>query len=322
MKEKMFKVTNFKRLFSAILVAVMVLTMIPVDTAVAKENATYGKAVQVSSNGVSVNLVPAKIKFDVKKVFEENGLKDASSCVYKYAKADAKSMKKFATISKKGILKGKATGVVTVGAYADKKAAEPTMALQFSIVKLTFPKTKDCVKFVGGEVFSVSDNVLEQCVVSANAVNAKENTVSQNALLSALVATGDFSITYKANSKSKVATINEAGVVTVNKNGKSGTVKVTMLVKYGEKTTKFTSKIKVKVPKLSKKKLTLKATKTKTLSVKNTYNKELQPVTWSSSNASIATVDANGKVTAVAAGNADIIATINGCEYKCGVTVK
>lgn len=45
-------------------------------------------------------------------------------------------------------------------------------------------------------------------------------------------------------------------------------------------------------------------------------------VTWSSSNDAVATVDANGLVTAVAEGTADIKAkTSNNLEAKCVVTV-
>ena len=44
-------------------------------------------------------------------------------------------------------------------------------------------------------------------------------------------------------------------------------------------------------------------------------------VTWSSSNAAVAIVDANGKVTAVAAGEATITATARNCTATCKITV-
>ena len=53
-------------------------------------------------------------------------------------------------------------------------------------------------------------------------------------------------------------------------------------------------------------------------------NAENKNVTWSSSNSSVATVNANGTITAVANGTADITATAadgSGVSAKCGVTV-
>ena len=57
----------------------------------------------------------------------------------------------------------------------------------------------------------------------------------------------------------------------------------------------------------------------------NPGNAENKSITWSSSNSSVATVNANGTVTAVANGTADITATAadgSGVSAKCGVTVK
>ena len=44
-------------------------------------------------------------------------------------------------------------------------------------------------------------------------------------------------------------------------------------------------------------------------------------VTWKSSNSSVATVDSNGKVTAISAGSATIMATSGGVSSSCSVTV-
>lgn len=48
----------------------------------------------------------------------------------------------------------------------------------------------------------------------------------------------------------------------------------------------------------------------------------VQTVTFTSSDAKIAKVDASGTVTAVGAGSADITATVNGLTAVCKVTVK
>lgn len=64
------------------------------------------------------------------------------------------------------------------------------------------------------------------------------------------------------------------------------------------------------------------ASLTATVTPDNAANKN---ITWSSSNASVATVNANGTVTAVANGTADIKVTANdgsGVSAKCSVTVK
>ena len=64
------------------------------------------------------------------------------------------------------------------------------------------------------------------------------------------------------------------------------------------------------------------ASLTATVSPGNAENKN---ITWSSSNSSVATVNANGTVTAIANGTADIIATAadgSGVSAKCSVTVR
>ena len=74
---------------------------------------------------------------------------------------------------------------------------------------------------------------------------------------------------------------------------------------------------------LDKTAITLKATETETLSAtvlpESTTDKT---VTWSTSDAKVATVDANGKVTAVAVGTATITATCGSVSATCAVTVE
>ena len=57
----------------------------------------------------------------------------------------------------------------------------------------------------------------------------------------------------------------------------------------------------------------------------NPGNAENKSITWSSSDSSVATVNANGTVTAIANGTADITATAadgSGVSAKCSVTVR
>lgn len=70
--------------------------------------------------------------------------------------------------------------------------------------------------------------------------------------------------------------------------------------------------------KLNKTKLSLMKGKSYTLKVQNTE----EEVTWTSSKKSVATVNANGKVTAKKKGTATITAKVGTKKYKCKVTVK
>lgn len=69
--------------------------------------------------------------------------------------------------------------------------------------------------------------------------------------------------------------------------------------------------------KLDKKNITLTAGKSTTLHIKGTKKK----VTWSTSNKKIATVNKNGKVTAVTGGAISVTATVNKKKYSCKVKV-
>ena len=112
------------------------------------------------------------------------------------------------------------------------------------------------------------------------------------------------------SSKKSVATVSGSGKVTAKKSGSA-----TITAKVGKK--KYTCKVTVESPKLSKKSLTLKVGKTSTIKVKGTK----QTVKWKSSKKSVATVK-NGKITAKKAGTANITATVLGKKFTCKVTVK
>lgn len=116
-----------------------------------------------------------------------------------------------------------------------------------------------------------------------------------------------------STSKKSVAAIKASGkkcTITAKKAGSA-----TITAKVGKK--KYTCKVKVEAPKLSKTKLTLKEGKSTTLKV----SKTTQKVKWSSSDKSVATVSSKGKVTAKKKGIATITAKINGVAFNCTVTV-
>lgn len=120
-------------------------------------------------------------------------------------------------------------------------------------------------------------------------------------------------ITWSSSDKS-IATVSSTGVVTGKNVGK-----VTITAK--NKDAKATYVVTVRKPTitLSDSKITLKEGKTKKLVA--TVKGPSQKVEWSSSNPSVATVDQNGKVTAVKGGKATITAKANGVKATCAVTV-
>ena len=133
-------------------------------------------------------------------------------------------------------------------------------------------------------------------------------------------------VTYKTSNK-KVATVTKKGVVTAKK---AGSAKITVTsTKNKKKTAKITVKVvagKVTSVALDKKeasivegeKAALKAT------VKTKGKKPNKTLVWTSSDNTVATVDAKGNVTAVKAGKATITATAtDGTKKKasCAVTV-
>lgn len=78
-------------------------------------------------------------------------------------------------------------------------------------------------------------------------------------------------------------------------------------------------------PALSDKKMTLEITNetpnpTHTLTI--TKDNGIKNVLWYSAAPDVATVDQNGKITAVAQGKAKITAYVNGKAYNCNITVK
>ena len=178
-----------------------------------------------------------------------------------------------------------------------------------------------CKVTVVGKVISVTGVSLDKTTLTL--------TEGEDATLVATVKPDDASnkqVTWESD-KVAVATVDENGKVTAVK---AGTAVITVTTKDGGKTAKCTVTVKaatvaVTSVTLDKTSLALQigesAILNATVKPDNATNKE---VTWSSSNTGIATVDANGKVTAKAAGNATITATAkdgSGKKATCSVTV-
>jgi len=121
-----------------------------------------------------------------------------------------------------------------------------------------------------------------------------------------------------STSKSSVAKITENGVIT---GVEIGSTVVTVNVNG----TMLKSKVEVVAPattiKLDKSSISL-TDKKPSQTLKATVTGEVKDVSWTSSKKSIATVDANGKVTAKKTGKCTITATCNGVSASCSVNVK
>ena len=120
------------------------------------------------------------------------------------------------------------------------------------------------------------------------------------------------------SSNSKIASIDTNGVVSAKGEGEAivtltsaiGTAQCVVNVAYGTLA-------------LNKEKITCNMYEVNQLVVTKPEHKSTAKVTWKSSNSAIASVDSKGNVTALAAGNAVITASVSGCSSaQCEVTVK
>ena len=157
-----------------------------------------------------------------------------------------------------------------------------------------------------------------------------EKLTTDAAFTNALTIVGDGQVTYSSD-KETVATVDENGQVTIKGAGEAtitATVKDSKTYAYATKTATYqitvtAATVAVTGVSLNKTELDLyiggSETLTATVAPTDASNKT---VTWKSSKESVATVDANGKVTAVGAGEATITAKAGEKTAECKVTVK
>ena len=217
------------------------------------------------------------------------------------------SNKSIATVDGNGKVTAVAAGNATITAKAkdgSNKSATCTVTVKAATVSVTsVTLNKTTAELEVGKTLTLTATVAPSNATNKaltwSSSNTSVATVDANGKVTA-VAAGNATITAKAKDGSnKSATC----AVTV----KAATVSVTSVT-----LNKTTAELEVGGT------LTLTAT----VSPSNATNKALE---WSSSNKSIATVDGNGKVTAVAAGNATITAKAKDGSNKsatCAVTVK
>ena len=151
----------------------------------------------------------------------------------------------------------------------------------------------------------------------------KGNTLNLSATVDD--AATDKTITW-SSSDDTIASVDGTGKVTANK---SGTATITVTATNGTEDTSDdkTDTIEITVTNsatgitLNKSALTLAEGSNETLTATVSPTDADGVVSWSSNNTSVATVDSNGKVTAVASGTATITATIGSKSATCTVTV-
>ena len=182
-------------------------------------------------------------------------------------------------------------------------------------------KTATCAVTVNAKVFPVTGVTLDaktKELVEGDSFTLKATVAPDNAT--------DKSVTW-TSSAPEVATVDANGKVTAVK---AGSATITVTTKDGSKTATCAVTVKPKVypvtgVSLDKETATLfegeTTTLTATIAPDNATDKS---VTWTSSAPEVATVDANGKVTAVKAGSATITVTTTdgGKTATCTVTVK
>ncbi len=181
-------------------------------------------------------------------------------------------------------------------------------------------------------VSDVINKKMQNVVIKVSGVSLDKNNIvlNLNSTLTLAVTFTPTNVTNKAvtwsSSNKKIATVDKNGKV---KGIKEGKVTITVKTKDGGKT----AKCMITVKKLPKVKEVLLDQKVIALYVNDTYKliPTINPtdagdkaVTWSSSNAKVATVDKNGKVMGIKAGIATITVKTKdgGKTAKCTVTVK
>lgn len=142
---------------------------------------------------------------------------------------------------------------------------------------------------------------------------------SQQLTATVLPANTTFPVVTWASSDTSVAEVSEDGLVTAVKGG-TATISATCGDVIGECSVTVTDPEPEQIV-LNYQSYALKATETVELQVINPENVNATDVTWTSSDAKVATVSNEGKVTAIAVGQVTITAEYNGSTTECTITV-
>ena len=228
---------------------------------------------------------------------------------------------KVATVDANGNIKAISAGTanITVKTSNGKTAtAKVTVTNPQAVTKPTNPTQKPTTKPTNKVIAITSVKINQK---SASVMVGK--TTKLTATINPSNTTQSKTLTW-TSSNTKIATVDKNGVV---KGIKAGTANITVKTSNGKTATIKVTVVKptpIKSVKLNKK--TLKLELGKSATVKATINPsnttDNKTLTWSSSNKKVATVDQNGKITAIGAGTATItVKTTNGKKATVKVTV-
>ena len=196
-----------------------------------------------------------------------------------------------ATVTNEGVVLAVAAGTSTITATAGGKTATCSITVTVAVTSISLDQPS--LNLIKGET---------------KALNA---TITPNDAT-------DKTITWKSNN-AEIASVDNYGLVTGTGNGTT-----TIIATCGGKSASCNVTVTVPVSSvtLNKTELSLLEGTSETLvATVNPSDATEKTVSWNSSNPSVATVDNNGKVTAVASGNATITASCGGKSNTCAVTV-
>lgn len=202
-----------------------------------------------------------------------------------------------ATVSSSGLVTAVKEGSANIVAKAGGKTANCIVDVAMKVIPVTSVS-------LSSTSIALTETETFQLTATVNPSNATDKTVTWS------------------SSKTSVATVSSNGLVTAVKEGSA-----TITAKAGDKTATCTVTVAKKVIAVSSvtlNKTSLSLTEQDTFQLTATVNPSNatdKTVTWTSSNYSIATVDQNGIVTAVAAGSATITAQAGDKIATCTVTV-
>ena len=204
-----------------------------------------------------------------------------------------------ASVSDAGLLKGLKIGETKLTAAA---AGDPTKKVEFDV-----------------------EVVKATAVISVNVTDVELQPDEEETLKASVKVTGELADTIVFESSNPaVAEVDENGKITANAVGEA-----TITVKSADSDENNWAKVYVRVNEpyvktvaLSADSIYLRVGEDQTLNASiNEFGEPVYDVEWLSSNPAVATVDENGKVTAVAEGNAVISVTAGGAKAECDVVV-
>lgn len=256
----------------------------------------------VALNSDTLNLVAgADGRQLVATTTPDNALLDNLTFTYK------SSNETVATVDENGLVTPLKAGTATITVTAQAVVTTNGMAL------FTTRATAKCT-------VTVTDNSIPATNIELDTYS-KTMTVGEKAKLTATVKPDDSTdkVTWKSNND-KIVSVDENGNITALA---TGTTEITATAGSVSAVCKVTVEgVKVSKVELNKTSVSLKAGETAQLTATVTPdNATDKTVTWTSSKPTVAAVDENGKITAVAPGTATITATADGKSATCTVTV-